>query len=197
MKGKKLLKDPQKRFFESKFRHLVTDRSNLNTNDFERHFSIGKFKLNENKLITLNEINAIDENKNSIKIITRIIFKSMRVIKNFDKKYYLYNWSYSTVTGVKKLVFGNFDKNHILNDIEECYVESIPESYREYWSDCKCFNFLDCLLTFMKECVTEELVIYEFEFNSDNRNITCYKHETDAQIDSFLPKWYINAESND
>jgi hypothetical protein len=163
-------------------------------NDFERYFSVGKFKLNENKLITLNEINAIDENKDYLNILTKIVFEDKRGNKNFYKKYYLYYWSYSTVTGAKKIVFGNFNKNNILNDIEECDVESIPQTYREYWSDVKCLNFLDCLLTFMKECITEELVIYEFEFNNDNRNITCYKHETDGQIDSFLPKWYINAE---
>jgi hypothetical protein len=194
MKGKKLLKDPQKRFYVLQFCYLVTDRSNENMNDFERYFSIGKFKLKENKLITLNEINAIDENKNHINLMLRAIFENMRGIKNFNKKFYLYNWSYSTVKDVEKIVFGNYDKNHMLIDIEECYVKSIPESYREYWSDIKCFNFLDRLLGFMKECVTEELVIYEFEFNRENRNITCYKHESDGQIDSFLPKWYINAE---
>jgi hypothetical protein len=108
MGGRELLKGPQKRFHVLKFCNLVTDRNNENMNHFERYFSVGKFKLNEKKLITLNEIYAIDENKNHINIIPRVIFENTRGIKHFHERYYLYNWSYSTVTDVEKIFFWQF-----------------------------------------------------------------------------------------
>jgi hypothetical protein len=78
-------------------------------NDFEKYFSVRKFKLNENKLITLNEINAIYEKKSHYSHpIPRVIFENTRGIKHFYERYYFYNWSYSTVTDVEKIFFWQF-----------------------------------------------------------------------------------------
>jgi len=55
-------------FCRLKFLYFITDRKDNEINEFEKHFVINSFKLDSHKVLTLNEIDAIDQNGKTVDV---------------------------------------------------------------------------------------------------------------------------------
>ncbi len=179
-----------------KFLYFITDRNETQINEFEKHFVIKSFKLDSHKLLTLNEIDAIDQNGKAIDVKVVEAIKTSKSQEFFNRKKLLRFWSKCSVQGIDKIVIGNRNSNNFLIDIEEREVKSIPENCSAYWSDSKCIEFLDRLLHFMKKCITEEMIVYEFSFNRGEEFVSCNRFNTINSTDispQILPDFYINS----
>ncbi len=176
-------------FLGLKFLYLISDRDINDINEFEKYFNVDKIQMNDNKLIVLNEIDAIDENGNLFDAKARQLVKSNTSQQTFYKKKLLRDWSQCKIRGIKSIIFGNRDQM-ILKDIGEESVDEIPERCRDNWSDVKCFQFTDRFLSFAKVCVKEELVLYEFSFDYRNRSVFCNQIVSEENNDYFLPEFF-------
>ncbi len=176
-------------FLGHKFLYLISDRDINDINEFEKYFNVDRIQLNDNKLIVLNEIDAIDEKGDLYDAKARQLVKSVRSQEIFYKKKLLRDWSQCKIRGVKSIIFGNRDEM-ILKDIGEELVDEIPERCGAYWSDVKCFQFTDRFLNFVKVCVKEELVLYEFSFDFRNRSVSCNQFVSEGNNDYFLPEFF-------
>ncbi|CAN7941015.1 unnamed protein product [Ixodes hexagonus] len=75
--------------------------------------------------------------------------------RSFRKKL-LSAWSQSFLAGVPRVMVGFRTKDGVVQSVKEYQVKDMPLLAEGQWSDAVCFNFLDEMLSFIKECVTED-----------------------------------------
>jgi len=153
---------------------------------------INSFKLDSHKVLTLNEIDAIDQNGKTVDVKVVQTIKTSKSQEFFNRKKLMRFWAKASVQGIDQLIFGNRNSDNYLIDIEEREVDKIPELCSAYWSDKKCTEFLNRLLDFMKKCITEEIIIYEFTFNRGEECVECYRINPNNSK-HILPEFYMKA----
>ncbi|ESO08100.1 hypothetical protein HELRODRAFT_169832 [Helobdella robusta] len=95
-------------------------------------------------------------------------------------------WSQSILIGVKKIVAGFRDDDGIVREVTKLYTKNIPDqcqSIRNAWNPKVCFNFLDKLLDFIRENVTDENRSYMFEFEPGKKIVKCFHLHQDQAKD--------------
>ena len=179
-----------------KFLHLITDRDDNQLNEFEKCFAINCIEFGLHKILSLNELDAIDDSVSrcvDIKLIQKIC--SAKDQEFFQKKKLLRFWSKAAVQGIERIVIGNMNSNHYLEDIEERKVETIPDLCAHKWSHIHCMGFLNRFFTFMKECMTEENIIYEFHFKSGEDFVVCNRFNPERRTPIILPQFYTQSKN--
>jgi len=175
-----------------KFLHLVTDRNDNELNESDKCFAINCVDFVGHKVLTLNEFDAIDDDNKAvdIKMVQRI--SSAKDQDFFVRKKLLRFWSKACVQGIDRLVIGNIESNNYLLDIEERKVEDIPEDCAHKWSDINCLNFLNRFFAFVKSCITEEKVVFEFHFRSGEEYVVCHRIHPKCKS-TLLPEFYTQS----
>ena len=182
-------------FIGSKLISMITGGSDSDINTFTKHFNIDRIHFKDNKLIALNEIDAIDRNGSPIEAVCK---KEWNLRNPKSRQIHLKTrlstvWALSVVRGIQAIVFGNRDPNNdwILKNTQFIKVESIPSQCREYWTEAKQFSIFEQILDFIKSCVDSETELYEFEYKVPEKSIVCHKSENSGDnCDYFLTKDY-------
>ncbi|CAG2174546.1 unnamed protein product, partial [Oppiella nova] len=139
------------------FLHSITDRDDNRKNEYEKHFAINCLDVDSHRLLTLNEVKAVDDKHQEVDLKLVRAIRSARN-HNFMSKKLLKFWSKAWVQGMDQIVMANIeDDNHIL-DVEVRYVSQMPEQTHGKWSDDRCIEFLNRFLSFAKTCITEDRV---------------------------------------
>ncbi|XP_054164719.1 uncharacterized protein LOC128962371 [Oppia nitens] len=156
------------------FFQLATDRDETDKSEYIKHFAINCVQLGSHRLMTLNEVDAIDDNGQSVDLKLVNLIRGSRDQQFFEKKKLLRFWSKAFIQGMDKIVIANIDDNY-LKDIEVRKVSEIPESGASYWSSGRCIELLKRFLKFMKSNVKEERIVYDFDFNRGEEYVACYQ----------------------
>ncbi len=173
-----------------RFHKRITNLDERSINNLVNYFTVGKFQFNQHKLLTLNEFHAMDENEELVYSV-RISDSKIEKIKKKIREKIFYQWANCRVNGIKKLIIG-YHVQEFLKEIKEFDVAGLPEQYKDYWSESKCYLFLDNVLKFIRECVKVELSLYEFRLNPSTKLITCNRIASNEDNVTFLPNWFTN-----
>ncbi|CAG2113446.1 unnamed protein product [Medioppia subpectinata] len=156
------------------FLHLITDREDIKMNEFHKFFGINCVTLDSHKLLTLNEIDAIDDNERPVDLKLVEESRSLRDDSYFEKKKSLRFWSKAWLQGMDEVVMATISHN-VLMDIDSKKVPELAEMGSRYWSSDQCIHFLIRFLSFMKTCITDENMIYDFSFRRGDDSVECIK----------------------
>ena len=155
-----------------------------------------KSRLNAHSLIISAEIDCVknrNETKQSLENMNFYEVKTCSHYCSFEKvarTKMIKWWAQCSLVGVEKIVCGYRNKHLIVDNIHEYSLGYILNKGKRYWSSDVCFNFLDKFLTFLKDCLSEENVLYSF-YCTPKCEIRCRKEKTTKC--EILPEWYKNS----
>ncbi|XP_040062864.2 decapping and exoribonuclease protein [Ixodes scapularis] len=149
------------------------------------------------------EVDAIDNDVSQEPGSTAayVEFKTARIMthpnqeRNFFGNKLLSCWSQSFLTGVPRVMVGFRTAYGEVQSVQEYSVEEMPSLARGQWSDRVCLGFLDEMLSFVKECVTEDDPNAVYLFTLDPRQdpkVVCKKLSDPGEF-QILSSSYLNA----
>lgn len=168
-------------------------------NENEEFCTMCKTRLNSKRILYGAEIDCIDptmrqmcSTKRYIELKTSREITSARQDRNFRRYKLLKWWAQSFLIGIPKIVCGVRDDDGYVLHLKTYETGQIPKMAKELWDPCRCFNFCDQFLDYVKKCAVKDnpFIIYKFDWGP-GRNIQCQELEAtrDFQI---LPEWYIS-----
>jgi len=169
------------------FQYLISNKKDSDV----KCYRVDRIDFNGNKIIVCYNVSIIDRNGSPVFVKCRPIYKKYMTEEN---KRLLRNWSDCVIEGAHTLVVGRRYKS-TLQELIVREVDKIPSKCRSYWSDSKCFSFVDQSLEFIKSCVGSELELYEFRISSKDKTLSCFRGADNSR--HFLPKFYTECDSDD
>ncbi|KAH3768517.1 hypothetical protein DPMN_169731 [Dreissena polymorpha] len=146
--------------------------------------------------------NAFDEDNNVfVELKTYVPKTELWDIKTFRRYKLLQWWTQGHVGGVREILCGHRDKRGIVTRLESFATDDIPSLCVEQWTPHVYFNFLDQLLTLIKEEVAETgefmtcRTVHIFEWLITNKEEVSH-HTTDEKRFQFFPEKYLSSERN-
>lgn len=162
-----------------RFLKLQKEDEDMKLYEEEKFYKLSSFRFNDHSLVTINAVNAVEENESGELSEVRIAFKGKPVRETIYFPWFFKIWSHAVLCGQKKIIMGNYSENfqELLSvtsmDLatemifEGRRVDSTKKgsysSYRNYknrfsrTSD-DILNFLDRFLTFVKEVMNDDRV---------------------------------------
>ena len=152
--------------------HLTTDRrvDEINS-EYDKYFAINLIEYESHRLLTLSEVDAIDDNESIFGINTSRLIRSAKDQQFFSQNKLLRVWSKAVIQGSDRCLIANTSNDNILADIQVYKVSDILESTANYWSHIVSIDFLNRFLTFVKNTVINDKNIYEFVFNRGRKYV--------------------------
>lgn len=171
----------------------------------DQFYVVMKGALETHSLLFTGEVDAIDNDVTHKpgSMDAYVEFKTARVIthrgqeRNFFGNRLLSCWSQSFLAGVPRVFVGFRTKEGVVQSVEEYSVDEMPHLARGQWSDRVCLSFLNEMLHFIKECVTEDdpNVVYLFTFDRKKENkVICKKLSDPGEYQLITPS-YLDAFS--
>ena len=189
----------QQSYCTLKFVWMFTDRDENQMNEHEKYFVVWKSQFGDHKMLTFNEIVAVDGLGQFIdmKVIPsyftfdyeKATFKSKKAFRQRMLKW----WCNSIISGNKQVVIGKRNVNNILTEIETKTMEDIVNYSKPHWSQHKCMDFLNRFLDFIKQNVNDELEVYQFDYNTGQDYINCFNVGPNEKF-NVLPEWFIQGQ---
>ncbi|XP_042147933.1 decapping and exoribonuclease protein [Ixodes scapularis] len=172
----------------------------------DQFYIVLKGRLESHSLLFSAEVDAIDNDvpQEPGSTAAYVEFKTSRILthpnqeRNFFGKKLLSCWSQSFLAGVPRIVFGFRTADGEVQSVEEFSVEEMPSLAEGQWSDMVCLSFLDKMLSFVKECVTEDdpNVVYLFTYNpKEDSRVVCKKLSDPGKF-HILTSSYLDAFSH-
>ncbi|KAK3584832.1 hypothetical protein CHS0354_005687 [Potamilus streckersoni] len=168
-------------------------------NNNEAFATVVRTRLNSHSLVFAGEVDAIDP---SLTTSNKYVeFKTSREIDNQRqdnnmKRFKLIKWwAQSFLVGIPKIVCGFRDDDGIVHRLQTYDTLEIPDLVKNIynpWNPAVCFNFLDELLSFIKESVIEDnaKVAYLFQWHPGQK-VVCEKLHENSEY-TFLPAWFTD-----
>jgi RAT1-interacting protein len=118
-----------------------------------------------------------------------------RAISTFEQHKLLKFWAQSFLLGIPKIIVGFRSDRNSLASTQILETMKIPAQIRErgtnMWDGNICINFTAKFLTFLRETITDENVVYGIQFTKGGRVVEVFKKEGKT----FLTEEYINWKS--
>lgn len=133
---------------------------------------------------------------NYIELKTTRIMQHYKQRMNFARYKLLKFWAQSFLVGLPKIVVGLRDDDGIVHELKDYKTIEIPALCKEFpnhWDANICMNFLDNLLSWLKQTVTidDKDTVYMLRFEPPFDRVTV--ELIDDGSESFLPDWYIKS----
>ncbi|CAG2168807.1 unnamed protein product, partial [Oppiella nova] len=166
--------------------HMITDRDDNRKNEYEKHFAINCLDVESHRLLTLNEVRAVDDKHREVDLKISKPARTAWERNYFTGKKLLRFWCKGWVQGMDRVVVANIHKqnNYKVLDVEARDVSRMLGQSQGKWSDRKCIEFLNSFLTFVKTCITDENTVYEFDYKTDREFVECKSYTKGSDIQS-------------
>lgn len=167
-------------------------------NEYEKYFVIQASEFGNHNLITLSEVDALEETElgcHNVEIKLTRPAQTFKAKRNKVQRDYLQWWAQAAVGGIDTIVAGYKTARNMLTDYERFDVGELAENSKTEWQTTKCYHFLDQFLQEVKKKATEEDVVYKFVFKGGDQDyVKCYKIVNPSEDNCFLPKWFTNPD---
>ncbi|CAN7982539.1 unnamed protein product [Ixodes pacificus] len=169
----------------------------------DQFYVVLKGRMESHSLLFTAEVDAIDNDVSQEPGSTAayVEFKTARIMtrpnqeRNFVGNKLLPCWSQSFLTGVPRVMVGFRTAYGEVQSVKEYSVEEMPSLARGQWSDRVCLRFLDEMLSFVKDCVTEDdpNAVYLFTFDPrQDPKVVCKKLSDPGEF-QILSSSYLDA----
>lgn len=171
----------------------------VNTN--EAYCSVVRTRLNKHSILIGAEVDCCLMNNsqkppaNYIELKTTRIMYKFKQKANFARYKLLKFWAQSFLAGIPKIVVGMRNDDGVVSQITSYETLNIPHVSKQHsneWDASVCMNFLDALLTWLKEEVTQEgpdiVYMIHFEYPFEKISIKL----VDDGSERFLPDWFVS-----
>ncbi|XP_049527983.1 decapping and exoribonuclease protein-like isoform X1 [Dermacentor silvarum] len=185
----------------------VLHENNNVVDETQTYHAVLRGQLGTHKIIFDAEVMAIDDSPEIkkpglnpyVEFRTCIDFHCFKNGEKYRRYKSLKWWAHARLAGVSSLMCGSCSENGTVDYIEKLEVADIPKMTQQHWSEEKCMQICDKILSFIKEHVQGDDSTYLFklawkkeEGQSPSRKIVCRLLGNPPAI-QVLPDWYLKS----
>ncbi|XP_066929896.1 decapping and exoribonuclease protein-like [Clytia hemisphaerica] len=170
------------------------------TNTNEAYCSIVRTRLKNHSILIGAEVDCCVKDSKAAPPLNYVELKTSRIMQhfkqrmNFSRYKLLKFWAQSFLVGLPKIVVGLRDDDGIVRELKTYKTMEIPQVCKEFrncWDPTICMNFLDKLLSWLKQIVTidNKDVVYMLRFEPPFDTIQV--ELIDDGSECFLPDWFV------
>ncbi|XP_074599108.1 decapping and exoribonuclease protein-like [Brevipalpus obovatus] len=154
-------------------------------------------RIKEHSLVYAAEMDCVETKSELVAPLPNLKFLEVKTTASFDRKHQYDTfcrykaskwWAQSYLGDVETIVVGFRDQDNFVRRATRMKNSGLP-SLSDSWSPQVCINFLYKFLSFVKSCVSDEMICYRF-YCSPNQEISCSL--SDLPAENFMPSWYLN-----
>ncbi|XP_029842013.1 decapping and exoribonuclease protein-like isoform X2 [Ixodes scapularis] len=168
---------------------------------FDQFYVVLKGRLESHSLLFTTEVDAIDSDVPHdpgstaayVKLRSTRYTNCMSQVLKFHRNKLLTYWSQCFLEGFPRVLIGFRTMDDEVRSIKSYSVEEMQDLGKYQWSGRACLSFLDKLLSFIKDCVTEDDpdVVYFFSYDiKKEKEVTCRRLSKPGKF-KFLPASYL------
>lgn len=170
---------------------------------FDQFYVVLKGRLESHSLLFTTEVDAIDNDvpHDPGSTAAYVNLRSTRYttcknqVLNFRRHKLLTFWSKCFLEGFPRVLIGFRTVDDKVRSIKSYSIEEMEDLGKDHWSGKVCLSFLDKLLSFIKDCVTEDNpdVVYFFSYDVEKeKEVTCRRLSKPGEY-KLLPSSYLES----